>query len=101
MDDTDRTASLEVGGATYRLPVMSPTAGPDVVDIRTLYADSGLFTYDPGFTATASCDSAITFIDGERGQLQYRGYPIEDLAAHSHFLEVCYLLLWQFAWALN
>lgn len=94
MDDSDRAAILEFGGATYRLPVMSPTAGPDVIDIRDLYANSGLFTYDPGFTATASCDSAITFIDGNRGQLQYRGYSIEDLASHSHFLEVCYLLLY-------
>ena len=80
-------------GQSYQLPVLSGTEGPDVLDIRKLYAETGLFTYDPGFTSTASCDSKITFIDGEKGILLYRGYPIEDLAMHSDYMEVCYLLL--------
>ena len=71
-----------------RLPV------PDVLDIRKLYAQAGVFTYDPGFTSTASCDSTITFIDGGKGELLHRGYPIDQLAAKSHYLEVCYLLLY-------
>jgi citrate synthase len=73
---------------------MSPSAGPDVIDIRKLYAQAQMFTYDPGFTSTASCDSHITFIDGDKGELQHRGYPIDQLAGKSHFLEVCYLLLY-------
>jgi len=77
-----------------RLPVLRGTHGPKVIDIQRLYRDTGYFTYDPGFMSTASCDSAITFIDGERGILLHRGYPIEDLAAHAPFLEVCYLLLY-------
>ena len=64
--------------------------GPDVVDIRKLYAEADVFTYDPGFTSTAACESAITFIDGDKGELLYRGYPIEQLADKSHFLEICY-----------
>ncbi len=79
---------------TYKLDVSSPTAGPKVIDVRNLYRDAKVFTYDPGFTSTASCESEITFIDGERGILQYRGYKIEDLALHSHYLEVCFLLLY-------
>lgn len=75
------------------LPIIHSECGPDVIDIRNLYRDSGFFTYDPGFTSTASCDSAITFIDGEKGILLHRGYSIEDLASHSDFLEVAYLLL--------
>ncbi|MBS4051437.1 MAG: citrate (Si)-synthase [Methylomonas sp.] len=78
---------------TYPLPLLSGSTGPDVVDIRTLYQASGLFAYDPGFTSTASCSSKITYIDGEAGVLLYRGYPIEQLAEHCSFLEVCYLLL--------
>ncbi len=78
---------------TYPLPVLSGSIGPDVVDMRTLYRESGLFSYDPGFTSTASCASKITYIDGEAGVLLYRGYPIEQLAEHCTFLEVCYLLL--------
>jgi citrate synthase len=73
---------------------MSPSAGPDVIDIRKLYAQAKMFTYDPGFTSTASCDSSITFIDGDKGELLHRGYPIDQLAGKSHFLEVCYLLLY-------
>ncbi len=75
------------------LPILSGTIGPDVVDIQTLYQKTGMFTYDPGFTSTASCGSSITYIDGEQGILLYRGYPIEQLAEHCTFLEVCYLLL--------
>ena len=89
----NRTASLQVNGKNLELPILSPTLGPDVVDIRKLYADADVFTYDPGFTSTAACESAITYVDGEKGELLYRGFPIEQLAANSHFLEVCYLLL--------
>ena len=74
--------------------MMSPVMGPDVVDIRKLYDEADIFTYDPGFTSTASCKSAITYIDGDKGELLYRGYPIEQLAAESTHLEVCYLLLY-------
>ncbi|WP_347988452.1 citrate synthase [Methylomonas sp. AM2-LC] len=77
----------------HELPVLSGTLGSDVIDIRRLYAETGLFTYDPGFTSTASCTSKITYIDGEAGILLYRGYPIEQLAEKCDFLEVCYLLL--------
>jgi citrate synthase len=72
----------------------SPTLGPDVIDIRKLYADGDVFTYDPGFTSTASCESTITYIDGDEGVLLYRGYSIDELAEKSHFLEVCYILLY-------
>ncbi len=94
MAETNKTATLSLNGQTYDLPVLKPTVGPEVLDIRKLYADADVFTYDPGFTSTAACDSAITFIDGDKGELLYRGYPIEQLAAKSHFLEVCYLLLY-------
>ncbi len=94
MTDSTKTATLTVHGKDYELPVHSPTAGPDVVDIRKLYSEAGVFTYDPGFTSTASCDSTITYIDGEKGELLHRGYPIDQLAGKSHFLEVCYLLLY-------
>jgi citrate synthase len=89
----DKTASLNFpDGSSLDFPVLSGTLGPDVVDIRTLYGKSGMFTYDPGFLSTASCSSAITFIDGDAGILLYRGYPIEQLAQQCDFLEVCYLL---------
>jgi len=94
MNDNKKTATLNVNGETYELPMFSPTAGPDVIDIRKLYANAGVFTYDPGFTSTASCDSTITFIDGDKGELLHRGYPIDQLAEKSHYLEVCYLLLY-------
>jgi citrate synthase len=87
------TARLTVGNKTIDLPVSHGTVGPDVVDIRKLYAEGNIFTYDPGFTATASCESAITYIDGDEGVLLYRGYPIDQLAEQSDFIEVCYLLL--------
>jgi len=90
----DKTAKLSLNGKSYDLPMMSPVMGPDVVDIRKLYDEADVFTYDPGFTSTASCKSAITYIDGDKGELLYRGYPIEQLAAESTHLEVCYLLLY-------
>jgi len=80
-------------GKTIEFPVMPGTIGPDVVDIRTLYGKTGVFTYDPGFLSTASCSSSITYIDGDAGVLLYRGYPIDQLAVQCDFLEVCYLLL--------
>jgi citrate synthase len=88
------TAKLTFGDKELDLPIYSPTAGPDVIDITKLYGQGGVFTYDPGFTSTASCDSTITFIDGEKGELLHRGYPIDQLAEKSHFLEVCFLLLY-------
>ena len=87
-------AQLYLKGKTYDLPILSPTSGPDVLDIRKLYADANVFTYDPGFTSTAACDSSITYIDGNAGELQHRGYPIDQLAEKSHYLEVCFLLLY-------
>lgn len=87
------TATLTVRGKTYELPIYGGSTGPEVIDIRTLYRDTDMFTFDPGFTSTASCESAITYIDGGKGELLYRGYPIEQLAEKSDFLEVSYLLL--------
>ena len=87
-------ATLSYGdGKTVDLPVYGGSHGPDVIDIRKLYTSTGMFTYDPGFLSTASCNSTITFIDGDKGELLYRGYPIEQLAAKCDFLETCYLLL--------
>lgn len=80
-------------GIDLELPTMEGSVGPEVIDIRKLYAATGKFTFDPGFTSTASCESKITYIDGDKGELQYRGYPIEQLAAQSDYMEVCYLLL--------
>lgn len=91
---SDKTAKLTIGDKEIELPIYSPTAGPDVMDITKLYAQGGVFTYDPGFTSTAACDSTITFIDGGKGELLHRGYPIDQLAEKSHYLEVCYLLLY-------
>jgi len=87
------TLADHAGGQKFDLPVMDGTLGPRVIDVRKLYGDHGLFTYDPGFLSTASCESKITYIDGEKGVLLHRGYPIEQLAEHSDFIEVCYLLL--------
>ena len=81
-------------GNSWELPVIEGTAGPKVIDMRRLYADTNCFTYDPGFTSTGSCDSKITYIDGDEGILLYRGYPIDQLADHSDYLETCYLLLY-------
>ncbi len=84
---------LDENGQATDLPMIEGSVGPKVIDIRKLYAQTGHFTYDPGFTSTASCDSAITYIDGDAGILMHRGYKIEDLASRSDFMEVCYLLL--------
>ena len=89
-----KSATLTVGGKSYDFPILSGTVGPDVIDISKLYAQTGHFTYDPGFTSTASCQSKITYIDGDAGILRYRGYPIDQLAEKGDFLETCYLLLY-------
>ena len=91
--DAKMTAKLSIGSDAYDFPVLKGTIGPDVVDISTLYNTTGRFTYDPGFTSTAACESAITYIDGDKGELLYCGYPIEQLAEKGNFLETCYLLL--------
>ena len=93
---TDRTATVSFsdGAPSVTFPILSGTLGPDVIDIRTLYGKTGKFTYDPGFLSTAACSSAITFIDGDKGELLYRGYPIEELAVKCDFMEVCHLLLY-------
>jgi len=89
----DNSAKLEVNGAEHSYAVINGSVGPQVLDIRKLYGDTGLFTYDPGFTSTASCDSGLTYIDGDAGVLLHRGYPIDQLAEQSSFMEVSYLLL--------
>ncbi|PZO64275.1 MAG: citrate (Si)-synthase [Paracoccus denitrificans] len=88
-----KNATLSINGKSIDLPILTPTVGPDCVDIRKLYAQSDAFTFDPGFTSTAACESEITYIDGDKGELWYRGYPIEQLAENSCYLEVCYVLL--------
>jgi citrate synthase len=88
-----RTATLTLGGKTVELDVRSGSTGPDVIDIAKVYRDTGCFTYDPGFTSTANCSSRITYIDGDKGELLYRGYSIDELAQNSNFLAICYLLL--------
>ena len=93
MADMPKTAKLTIGADSYDFPVRKGSIGPDVVDISELYKKTGRFTYDPGFTSTAACDSAITYIDGDKGELLYCGYPIEQLAENGSFLETCYLLL--------
>lgn len=90
----DNNAKLNVGGNDHAFDVLDGSIGPSVVNISSLYKDTGMFTYDPGFTSTASCESKITYIDGDEGTLLYRGYPIEQLADHGDFLESCYLLLY-------
>jgi citrate synthase len=87
------SATLTLDDKSYSLPILKGTTGPDVVDIRKLYGEADVFTFDPGFTSTASCESGITYIDGDAGVLLHRGYPIQQLAENSSFLEVCYLLL--------
>ena len=89
-----KTGKLTLGDKNYSFPMYDGTIGPEVLDVSKLYAETGIFTYDPGFTSTASCESKITYIDGDEGVLLYRGYPIEDLAEHGDFLETCYLLLY-------
>ncbi len=92
MSESTKKATISVGDTNLDLPVRSGTIGPDVVDITKLYSTAKVFTYDPGFTSTASCESKITYIDGDEGVLLYRGYPIEQLAEHGDFLETCFLL---------
>ncbi len=92
-DIKSKTATFCIDNKVVELPVLTGTVGPDVVDIRKLYASADVFTFDPGFTSTASCESKITFVDGDEGVLLYRGYAIDDLAENASFLEVCYLLL--------
>ena len=91
--DVKATLSFSDGSPTMDLPIYKGSIGPDVIDIRKLYAQTGKFTYDPGFLSTAACNSKITYIDGDKGELLYRGYPIEQLAVNCDFLETCYLLL--------
>ena len=92
------SAKLTIGEKVVDAPVKHGSIGPAVADIGKLYAQTGMFTYDPGFTSTASCESKITYIDGDEGVLLYRGYPIEQLAEGGDFLETCYLLLeWRIA----
>jgi citrate synthase len=91
--DTKATLSFSDGSPSIELPIYKGTIGPDVLDIRKLYGSTGKFTYDPGFLSTAACNSSITYIDGDKGELLYRGYPIEQLAVNCDFLETCYLLL--------
>ena len=95
-DKKNRTYTLtdNTSGETFELPVFPASIGPDVIDVRKLYADTDHFTYDPGFTSTGSCESKITYIDGDQGVLLYRGYAIADLADESNFMETCYLLLY-------
>ena len=93
MTDQAKTATLEFEGKSVDLPILSGSTGPDVIDIRKLYGGTGAFTFDPGFTSTASCESGLTYIDGDAGVLLHRGYPIDQLASKSNFVEVCHLLL--------
>ncbi|KQV44985.1 citrate synthase [Massilia sp. Root335] len=93
ISDTKATLSFSDGSPSVDMPIYKGTIGPDVIDIRKLYGQTGKFTYDPGFMSTAACQSAITYIDGDKGELLYRGYPIEQLAVNCDFLESCYLLL--------
>jgi len=88
-----KTVTFTADGKTYEFPVLSGSTGPDVVDIRKFYAETGMFTYDPGFTSTGSCESTITYIDGDQGIFLHRGYPIDQLASSCNFEEVAYLLL--------
>jgi len=92
--DVKATLSFSDGSPSMELPIYKGTIGPEVIDIRKLYGQTGKFTYDPGFLSTASCNSAITYIDGDKGELLYRGYPIEQLAVNCDFLETCHLLLY-------
>ena len=93
LSDYEATLSFSNGNPDIQMPVYSGNIGPDVIDIRKLYGQTGMFTYDPSFLSTASCQSTITYIDGDKGELLYRGYPIEQLATQCDYLEVCYLLL--------
>jgi citrate synthase len=94
LTDNKATLSFSNGKPSIDLPVYQGSVGPDVIDIRKLYGQTGMFTYDPGFLSTAACESAITFIDGDKGELLYRGYPIEQLATNCDYMETCHLLLY-------
>ena len=94
MTDRNATITFSDGSPSVSFPILEGSVGPDVIDIRPLYGKTGKFTYDPGFLSTAACRSAITYIDGDKGELLYRGYPIEELATRCDFLETCYLLLY-------
>ena len=94
MANKTESAVLSIRNKSISLPIVSGSVGPSVMDIRQLYAETDIFTFDPGFTSTAACESSITYIDGEKGELLYRGYPIDQLASKSNFIEVCYLLLY-------
>ena len=91
--DIKATISFSDGSPSIEMPIYKGTVGPDVIDISKLYGKTGKFTYDPGFMSTASCSSKITYIDGDKGELLYRGYPIEELAINCDFLETCFLLV--------
>lgn len=93
LSDKKATLSFSDGSAPIEFPVYKGTVGPDVIDIRKLYGQTGMFTFDPGFMSTAACASGITYIDGDKGELLYRGYPIEQLAVNCDFLDICYLIL--------
>src|SRR3546814_688787 len=93
LSDKKATLSFSDGSQPIEFPVYKGTVGPDVIDIRKLYGQTGMFTFDPGFMSTAACESAITYIDGDKGELLYRGYPIEQLAVNCDFLDICYLIL--------
>ncbi|MEA3083973.1 MAG: citrate synthase, partial [Paraburkholderia sp.] len=92
--DVKATLSFSDNSPSVEMPIYKGTLGPDVIDIRKLYGQTGKFTYDPGFMSTAACNSAITYIDGDKGELLYRGYPIEQLATQCDFMETCHLLLY-------
>src|SRR5918911_2613707 len=92
MNHNGNPSTIIVDNKQAEFPVKAGTIGPSVIDISKLYAETGMFTYDPGFPSTASCESKITYIDGEEGILLYRGYPIEQLAEYGDFIETCYLL---------
>jgi citrate synthase len=93
LSDNKATLSFSNGSPSIEMPVYSGSVGPDVVDIRKLYGQTGMFTYDPGFLSTAACQSTITYIDGDKGELLYRGYPIDELATKCDYMDTCYLLL--------
>jgi len=93
LSDKKATLSFSDNSESIEFPVYQGTVGPEVIDIRKLYGQTGMFTYDPGFLATASCESSITYIDGDKGQLLYRGYPIDQLAQNCDFMDVSYLIL--------
>jgi citrate synthase len=94
LSDNKATISFSNGSPSFEMPVYQGSIGPDVIDIRKLYGQTGMFTYDPGFLSTASCQSAITYIDGDKGELLYRGYPIEQLATSCDFMDTCHLLMY-------